>query len=387
MNFKSASLLTEILDSESHVSPWTPGQEDSPLASNAGERGSAVLLHSRWRGVGLFIICVAALLLSILLAVAIGAVPIPLRTLIDLLFSRLMSLSHPISTPHAFETILFEIRLPRVVLTALTGAALASAGAAYQGLFRNPLADPYLVGVASGAGLGATLALFLKLPTTFLGLSAIPLSAFLGALVTVALVTFTAQVGRTTPLSTMLLAGVAIGAFASAFATFLMLLDPDGLRRAFNWMLGGYTAGGWQPVGLVLPYLVVGLIVLQIHARALNVLQLDEEQARQLGLNVERVKLTLVAAATLMTAAAVAFGGLIGFVGLIVPHTLRLLGGPDYRRLIPLSALGGAAFLILADLIARTALAPTELPVGIITALAGAPFFILLLRRVKRSVF
>lgn len=346
-----------------------------------------ILLRSRWRGVGLFVICLGVLLLSALLAVAIGAVPIPLRTLIELLSSRLISFSPALSTPRAFEIILFEIRLPRVVLTGLTGAALASAGAAYQGLFRNPLADPYLVGVASGAGLGATLALVLKLPTTFLGLSAVPLGAFLGALLTVVLVTFTAQVGRTTPLSTMLLAGVAIGAFASAFATFLMLLDPDGLRRAFNWMLGGYTAGGWQPVRLVLPYLVVGLIVLQIHARALNVLQLDEEQARQLGLNVERVKLILVAAATLMTAAAVAFGGLIGFVGLIVPHTLRLLGGPDYRRLIPLSALGGAAFLILADLIARTVLAPTELPVGIITALTGAPFFILLLRRVKRSVF
>jgi iron complex transport system permease protein len=376
------------LDSESQSYRWPPGPEDSPLSLNFGERGgSELLLHSRWRGLGLFLLCVAALLLAALVAVAIGAVPIPVRTLIELLFTRFISASQAASTSPAFETILFEIRLPRVVLTALTGAALASAGAAYQGLFRNPLADPYLVGVAAGAGLGATLSLYLKLPTTFLGLSAVPISAFLGALVTVALVTFTAQVGRTTPLSTMLLAGVAIGAFASAFSTFLMLLDPDGLRRAFNWMLGGYTAGGWQPVGLVLPYLVVGLIVLQIHARALNVLQLDEEQARQLGLNVERVKLTLVMAATLMTAAAVAFGGLIGFVGLIVPHTLRMLGGPDYRRLIPLSALGGAAFLILADLIARTVLAPTELPVGIITALAGAPFFILLLRRVKRSVF
>src|SRR6185436_2001852 len=386
MNFKPASLSTKIQVNESH--PWPSGQEDSPLSSVEGERGgSEILLHSRWRGVGLFIVCVAVLLLSALLAVAIGAVRIPLRTLIELLLTRFTTASHSAATSQAFETILFEIRLPRVVLTALTGAALASAGAAYQGLFRNPLADPYLVGVAAGAGLGATLSLFFKSPTTFLGLSAVPISAFLGALVTVALVTFTAQVGRTTPLSTMLLAGVAIGSFASAFATFLMLLDPDGLRRAFNWMLGGYTAGGWQPVGLVLPYLMVGLIVLQIHARALNVLQLDEEQARQLGLNVERVKLILVAAATLMTAAAVAFGGLIGFVGLIVPHTLRMLGGPDYRRLIPLSALGGAAFLIVADLIARTVLAPTELPVGIITALAGAPFFILLLRRVKRSVF
>jgi iron complex transport system permease protein len=185
----------------------------------------------------------------------------------------------------------------------------------------------------------------------------------------------------------MLLAGVAIGAFASAFTTFLMLRTPEGLRRAFNWLLGGYMGGGWGPVGIILPYVLVGLVVLQLHARALNVLQLDEEQARQLGIHVERVKLILVVAATLMTAAVVAFGGLIGFVGLVVPHALRMLGGPDYRRLIPLSALGGAAFLILADLAARTVLAPQELPVGVITAMAGAPFFIFLLRRLKRSVF
>jgi iron complex transport system permease protein len=166
-----------------------------------------------------------------------------------------------------------------------------------------------------------------------------------------------------------------------------MLRSPEGLSRAFGWMLGGYTGGGWWPVWIVLAYLLLGLGVLQFNARALNVLQLDEEQAQQLGLNVERLKLTLVGAATLMTAAAVAFGGLIGFVGLIVPHALRALGGPDYRRLIPLSAFGGATFLVLADLLARTALAPRELPVGVLTALTGAPFFIVLLRRLKRSIF
>ncbi|MBF8284061.1 MAG: putative ABC transporter permease protein [Anaerolineales bacterium] len=216
---------------------------------------------------------------------------------------------------------------------------------------------------------------------------AVPAGAFLGGAGTVGLVVIMSRVGRTTPVTTLLLAGVAAGSFVTAITTFWMLRSPDGLRRAFSWLLGGYAGGGWQPVWIVLPYLIAGLIVLQLNARALNVLQLDEEQAKQLGLNVERLKLVLVGAATLMTAAAVSFGGLIGFVGLVVPHILRMLGGPDYRRLIPLSALGGAAFLILADLIARTALAPQELPVGVITALAGAPFFIFLLRRLKRSVF
>ena len=334
----------------------------------------------------LFGLCLAALLISLLLGVSAGAVPIPVTTVVRLLLARVWPLPATTDNAGTFTTILFDIRMPRVMLMALTGAALASAGAAYQGLFRNPLADPYLVGVASGAGLGASLVISFGW-VTGLGLMAVPLGAFLGGVVAVGLVLMIAQVGRTTPVTTMLLAGIAVGSFATAITTFWMLRSPEGLRRAFNWMLGGYAGGGWEPVWIIVPYLVVGLIVLQLNARALNILQLDEEQARQLGLNVERLKLTLVGAATLMTAAAVAFGGLIGFVGLVVPHVLRMLGGPDYRRLIPLSALGGAAFLILADLIARTVFAPQELPVGVITALTGAPFFIFLLRRIKRSVF
>jgi cobalamin transport system permease protein len=335
----------------------------------------------------LFGLCLAALALAVLVGVSVGAVSIPMTAVARLLLARLAPFPVSVNDSGIFTTILFDIRLPRVALIGLTGAALAAAGATYQGLFRNPLADPYLVGVASGAGLGATFVISRGLPATGLGLMVVPVGAFLGGVVTVGLVVMMAQVGRTTPVTTLLLAGVAVGSFATAITTFWMLRFPDGLRRAFGWLLGGYAGGGWAPVWIVLPYLAVGLIVLQLNARALNVLQLDEEQAKQLGLDVERLKLVLVGAATLMTAAAVSFGGLIGFVGLVVPHVLRMLGGPDYRRLIPLSAIGGAVFLILADLIARTALAPQELPVGIITALTGAPFFIFLLRRLKRSVF
>ena len=339
------------------------------------------------RAWGLAGLALAALVGAALLGVVIGSVAIPPQAVLALLLDRLTGLPAAVAYPPAYATILFDIRLPRVALMALTGAALASAGASYQGLFRNPLADPYLVGVAAGAGLGATLALVFNLPSTPLGLGAVPVSALIGAILTVGLVMLSAQVGHTMPVSTTLLAGVAIGAFASAFTTLIMLRTPDGLRRSFNWLLGGYAGGGWEPVLIILPYLAVGLAAVQLNARALNVLQLDEEQARQLGINVERVKLILVVAATLMTAAVVAFGGLIGFVGLIVPHSLRLIGGPDYRRLIPLSAIGGAAFLILADLIARTIVAPQELPVGVVTAMVGAPFFVFLLRQLKRSVF
>ena len=338
-------------------------------------------------GRALFGLCLAALLLAALLAVTIGAVSIPPAAVVRLTLGRLALFQRAPVYPETFSIILFDIRLPRVALMAITGAALAAAGATYQGLFRNPLADPYLVGVASGAGLGATLVISLGPSPAGLGLAAVPVGAFFGGVLAVAFVLLIAQVGRTTPVTTMLLAGIAVGSFATAITTFWMLRSPEGLRRAFNWLLGGYTGGGWPPVGIVLPYLILGLIGLQLNARALNVLQLDEEQARQLGIHVERLKLVLVVTATLMTAAAVAFGGLIGFVGLVVPHILRILGGPDYRRLIPLSAIGGAAFLILADLIARTVFAPQELPVGVITALAGAPFFVVLLRRLKRAVF
>lgn len=331
--------------------------------------------------------CLCVLLVAVVLGVAFGARSIPLSTVLRAFLERLCPLVAPADIPPAYETIIFDLRLPRVALMAVTGAALASAGAAYQGLFRNPLADPYIVGVASGAGFGATLVITLGAPTGALGLLTVPLGAFVGGVVAVLLVIAVAQVGRTMPVTTMLLAGIAVGSFCTAITTFWMLRSPEGLRRAFNWLFGGYSGGGWTPVLIVLPYLALGLVGVQLNARALNVLQLSEEEAKQLGVNVERLKLSLLAAATLMTASAVAFGGLLAFVGLVVPHVLRILGGPDYRRLLPLSALGGAAFLILADLIARTLFAPQEFPVGVITALLGAPFFVFLLRRLKRSVF
>ncbi len=331
----------------------------------------------------LFVILITA----IILGVAIGSVPIPPRIITDLILDRLHITNITIEDISKYSTILFDIRMPRVALMALTGAALATAGATYQGLFRNPLADPYLVGVASGAGLGATIAITTNLNANPLGISIITMAAFTGGIITVGIVVLAARVAKTTPVTTMLLAGIAIGSFATAATTLLMLRRPDGLQRAFNWMLGAYLGGGWIPVKIMIPYMVLGCLLIFTNARALNVFQLGEEQAQQLGIHVERLKIILIAAATLMTASAVAFGGLIGFVGLIVPHALRILTGPDYRRLLPCCLLGGASFLVLSDLAARNIMAPQELPVGIITALTGTPFFIFLLRKLKRSVF
>ncbi|MEX2143313.1 MAG: iron chelate uptake ABC transporter family permease subunit [Anaerolineales bacterium] len=317
------------------------------------------------------------LAIALLLSLAIGAVVIPPAELLQALVGGTL--------PATSATIIYEVRLPHTLLVALTGAALAGSGAAYQGLFRNPLADPYLIGVASGAGLGAVLVMAQSWPSTALGFYAIPAAAFLGALLAVGVVLAIARVGKTIPVTTLLLAGVAVSSFATALSSFLMLYSENELRRALTWLLGGATLSGWQPVIAALPYVVIGLGVLLVSGHQLNVLQLGEEQAQQLGLPVERIKLGLIAAASLAAAAAVAFSGMIGFIGLIVPHALRLVWGGDYRRLLPLCVLGGATALLLADLLARSVFAPQVLPVGILTALAGVPFFLWLLRRAKAA--
>jgi iron complex transport system permease protein len=334
-----------------------------------------------------FLVNLSLLLLGILLSVAIGSVFIPPKTLLDILFSRLPGVEITAYWPEHFSTIVFSIRLPHTVLILLTGAALASSGAAYQGLFRNPLADPYLIGVASGAGLGAVAAMALQWPSDLLGYYLIPASAFIGALVTVVLVYNLSRVGKLVPLTTLILAGVAVGAFASALTSTLMLRSNEQIHRAISFLLGGSTMAGWDPVRAVTPYLVVGMGLLSLSGHMLNVLQFGEDQAKQLGVSVERVKVFVILTASLTTAAAVAFSGIIGFIGLIVPHVIRMIWGPDYRRLIPLATLGGASALLFADTLARWLIAPQTLPVGVVTALAGAPFFLWILQRAKRDVF
>ena len=280
-------------------------------------------------------------------------------------------------------TILWEIRVPHAILVALTGAALAGSGAAYQGLFRNPLADPYLIGVASGAGLGAVVVMAATNFNRFL----IPIGAFVGALLTIGAVYSLARVGKMVPLTTLILAGVAVGSFTSAITSFLMIMSEGRVHQAMSFLLGGSTVSGWEPVQVALPYLLLGMGLLVFTGHPLNVLQFGEEQAQQLGLQVERVKVFVILSASLTAAAAVSFSGVIGFVGLVVPHIVRMIWGGDYRQLIPLSIFSGGVTLLLSDLLARTVMAPQTLPVGIVTALSGAPFFLWILRRAKREVF
>ncbi|MFL7868938.1 MAG: FecCD family ABC transporter permease [Anaerolineales bacterium] len=334
-----------------------------------------------------YLLTALLLLSAFIFSIALGAVFIPPETVLRILASRLSWLPISPDWPDAFSAIILAVRLPHTVLILLTGAALGSSGAAYQGLFRNPLADPYLIGVASGAGLGAVCAMALNWPTNLLGFYLVPMGAFVGAILTVVLVYNLARVDGLVPLTTLILAGVALGAFASALTSYLMLRTDLQLHRAISFLLGGSPIAGWDPVIAVLPYMLIGMGLLVISGHMLNVLQFGEEEAKQMGLNVDRAKVFIIAVASLTTAVAVAFSGVIGFVGLIVPHMIRILWGPDYRRLIPLSILGGGAALLLADMLARILLAPSTLPVGIVTALAGAPFFLWILRRAKREVF
>ena len=276
------------------------------------------------------------------------------------------------------SAILWQLRAPRVIVAALVGGMLATAGAAYQGVFRNPLADPYLLGVAAGAGLGATLAI-----SYFPGSrQLVPLAAFVGA--TVAVVCAYAlgrSAGRARAAGALVLAGVTVAAFFTAVQTFVQQQKTDTLKDVYSFILGGFTTASWSDVAVAAPYIAVSCVIIVLHRRLLDVIALGDDEAASLGVNVARMRLLVVAAATIGTAAAVAVGGLIGFVGIIVPHTIRLLVSTSYRAVVPLSLVVGGGFLVLTDVIARTILSPQELPIGVITAFFGAPFFAVVLAR------
>lgn len=325
----------------------------------------------------------AILLAAILLSIAIGSVTIPIKTILQVLFQPAGVTAETAS----FATIIHDLRIPRTLLMMLAGAALSISGCAYQGLFRNPLADPYLIGSASGAGLGAILAITIQWPANLGGFLTIPMAAFAGASLTVLLVFFIARAGKSAPVTTLILAGVAVSSFATALTSFLLIHASGELRRAIIWLAGGSTLTGWLPVLGALPYILIGSATLLSMGHVLNVLQFGDEQAQQLGLRVSFFRSIIIVAATLATAAAVAFTGIIGFVGLVVPHIMRSLWGADYRRLLPLTLIGGSAFLLSADVLSRILLAPQEIPVGIVTALSGAPFFLFILRRAKQSTW
>ena len=326
---------------------------------------------------------VIAGLAAIALAATLGLVVGPVDLGVGSVARELAGLPSNLTDPE--QAILWQIRLPRVVLGLLVGATLALAGASYQGVFRNPLADPYLLGAASGAGLGVTLAIVGRADGTTVPLST-PLAAFVGALVAVALtyVLGAAGGGRASTAS-LILAGVAVASFLTASQTYLQQRHRDTLQQVYSWILGRLSTVGWREVAIMAPYFVVTAVVLLAQRRTLDVLAVGDDEARTLGLHARRSRIVVVVAASLGTAAAVSVSGLIGFVGIIVPHTIRLVAGVSHRVILPLSVLFGAAFLVLADLAARTLSSPAEIPIGVVTAFFGAPFFVLVLRTSKRA--
>ena len=321
--------------------------------------------------------------LVVLAAVAVGAVWISPWDSIQLLAWKLGVVARPRAIPHSTSVILFQLRLPRVLLAALVGAALAAAGAVFQALFRNPMADPAIIGVSSGAALGA-IAVILAGGGAALGGLSVPAAAFVGAVATAFLVYRLARLGPAVQVATLLLAGIAVAAVISALISLAMTFSGQEIRAIYFWLLGGLGARGWPSLAVASPFVLVGAVVAMASAGDLNLSALGEERAAQLGLDVERFKRLMLATGAMLTAAAVSVAGLIGFVGLMTPHILRLVLGSDHRRLIPASIVGGAVFMVLADLAARTAISPEEIPVGAVTAVLGGPFFLYLLRRERR---
>lgn len=281
------------------------------------------------------------------------------------------------------QAIIWSIRLPRVLLGVLVGASLSIAGAAFQGMFKNPMADPFVIGISSGAALGAAIAIILRLSIPFIGISAISIFAFIGALVAVFTVYNISRIKNTVPVTTLLLAGIAIGQFLTAIMSFLMVIYSNDMAKIIYWTMGSLAGKGWEPLLRITLPVTISIVLINFFARDLNIMLTGEESAKSLGINVEKTKMYILILGTFMVSMVVSVSGIIGFVGLIIPHIVRIIIGPDHRILLPASALSGGIFMIFADTIARTMISPVEIPVGIITALFGGPFFLYLLKKTK----
>jgi len=325
-----------------------------------------------------FFFLVLSLIFVLILATGIGSVSISPTKVIQAVWHGIGN-----NLSGTYDIIIWQIRLPRALLAGLVGSSLAVSGVAYQGVFRNPLADPYLLGVASGASFGAALAIVIGISNKVVANLGVAVISFIFSLLAVFLVIVFARQGNKIPITNLILAGAVLGSSFSAASSFLMISSKEQTNSILSWLLGSFSLASWSKIFSILPFYIVALLLLVLSSRALNLLQLGEEQAMQLGLSVTKFKYALIIVATLATSAAVSVSGIIGFVGLMVPHAARLALGPNHKGLIISSALMGAIFLILADLLARTIIAPEEIPIGVITALVGGPFFLFLLRRAR----
>ncbi|MED3570888.1 iron ABC transporter permease [Cytobacillus praedii] len=334
-----------------------------------------------------YLIAAAFLIIAMLLGISIGTVSVPVIDIIKIIGAEIFRMAPNENIDPMYTNIVLNIRLPRVILAGLVGASLAIAGAAFQGLLRNPLADPYTLGVSSGASVGAVLTLFFSISIPVAGMFTLPLFSILFAFITIFLVLiFARQIDRSMKVETIILTGIIFSSFLGSLISLMIALTGEELRQIIGWLLGSVSMRGWAYIKIIFPFFIIGSLLLLINSRELNAMSFGEERAQHIGVNVQKRKMTILIAGSILTGAAVAVSGTIGFVGLVIPHLTRLLWGPDHRHLLPLSILTGGGFLILADLVARTIISPTELPIGVITALIGAPIFglILMNRRKER---
>ncbi|MEJ5327109.1 MAG: iron chelate uptake ABC transporter family permease subunit [Candidatus Bathyarchaeia archaeon] len=345
---------------------------------------------TRWKLI--VILLLVALFVTVLISLNVGYAQIPFTNILATLGKQIPFLNGYIDSSLVLpreSAIILQIRLPRIIAGVVVGAALAASGVVYQGVFRNPMADSYILGVSAGAATGASFSLLFGSGTLLFGLRLVQIAAFLGALFAMFLVYNISRVGSRVPVTTLLLCGIAVNFFLYAVVALLEVIAGDELHAIVFWLIGGFSNVLWSDIWAVLPFIIVGVVVVYFYARDLNLLALGEETAQHLGVNIERVKQILLVFASMVTAAAVSLSGLVGFVGLMVPHITRLVIGPDHRILFPASTIVGAIFLVVCDAIARVIATPfastLELPVGIITMLAGAPFFIILFRKKKQS--
>lgn len=347
--------------------------------------------HNRWI-IKLLIwapVFAVILLFIMMFSVSTGSADLDLNTVWFILLSKVPYIGATVepSWRDSAETIVWDIRMPRIILGVLVGAALAASGVVFQGVLRNPLADPYILGVSSGAALGASLVMLFGIELVILGQWTLPIVAFFTGFITLIFVYYLARVRGQLQIETLILAGVIVQAFFGAVLSLILALSEEKMQIIMYWIMGSLALTDWSYNKVIFPFLIVGLLVIWFLSRELNMLILGEEAAQHTGVNVQRVRVILLIVASLITGAAVSVSGTIGFVGLIIPHIMRLIFGSDHRLLFPLSVLGGAIFMVGADTIARTILAPRELPIGIITAFLGAPFFGYLLRRRKNGFF
>ncbi|MDI6601590.1 MAG: iron chelate uptake ABC transporter family permease subunit [Thermoanaerobacteraceae bacterium] len=329
----------------------------------------------------LLIYSIIFLVLSVIAGLIIGSSSITPLEATEILISRIFSV--PIDVPASHETIIMNLRLPRTILALIVGAGLSSVGLTYQSIFKNPLADPYIIGVSSGAAFGASVAIALNITGGLWGMGVVNLFAFMGSLLVSFIALIISRVNGRIPPTTLLLSGVALGNLLTAGMSLIMFLDNEDMEQIIYWTMGSFVSASWDKVAFSLAFVAIGILLLMFHTWELNLMLLGDESASSLGVDVEKVKIRLVIISSLVTAACVSVSGIIGFVGLVIPHILRMISGPDNRRLFFLSIIVGAGFMCITDTLARYILRPVEIPVGIITALMGGPFFIYLLKKNK----